>query len=158
MLAELPADAVARAMDVLNEVASFGVYSNYNSVSGIRRRIAAALRRRDGCDADPEAIFLTIGASQGADFILQILLRGRHDGVLMPNGAGRAMPIPQYPLYNVSRAMLGCRQVDYYFDEESAWPLHMHELTQRLQLDKVRYIFVSQRCRAGGSRAASGGS
>jgi len=41
--------------------------------------------RRDGIGADPEAIFLTDGASKGVQTILKLLLASPTDGIMIPS-------------------------------------------------------------------------
>lgn len=125
MLSTLPQDAVKRAQDVLDECWSVGAYSNSKGLPGIRRRVADALERRDGTPADPESIFLTNGASQGVSVVLQMLVRGPNDGVLVPS--------PQYPLYSATMTLLGGRRVQYYLVEEDNWGLEMKELEEQTE-------------------------
>jgi alanine transaminase len=79
---------------------------------------------RDGYDSDPENIFLTAGASQGVQFILQCLIQSPKVGVMIP--------IPQYPLYTATLALCNGRPVPYYLDEQSGWGLSVKELERSL--------------------------
>lgn len=72
---------------------------------------------RDGADVptNPDHIFLTAGASQGVQFLLQSIIKNSSVGVMIP--------IPQYPLYTASLALYEGRPVEYFLDEESGWSL-----------------------------------
>ena len=65
--------------------------------------------------------FLTNGASEGVKTILQAIIRDHaHDAVLAP--------IPQYPLYSGTLALLNGTLLPYYLDEAAGWAC----LTDRL--------------------------
>ncbi len=55
---------------------------------------------------------------------LQLLIRGPSDGVLTP--------IPQYPLYSASLALLGGQVCGYYLNEANRWSLDESELERAL--------------------------
>jgi len=98
-----------------------GAYTESKGYRFVREAIAEFINRRDGFDAasglqaDPEAIFLTDGASDGAKRILNLLIAEKTDGVMIP--------IPQYPLYSASIKIFGGVQVNYYPDEDRDWAL-----------------------------------
>jgi aspartate/methionine/tyrosine aminotransferase len=94
-----------------------GAYTESSGPLFIRDAIARFIDRRDGENiaADPEHIFLTDGASDAAKRILELLITGRQDGVMIP--------IPQYPLYSATVKRCGGSQVNYYPDEDSGWSL-----------------------------------
>ncbi len=98
-----------------------GAYTESKGYRFVREAIADFINRRDGFDAasgleaDPEAIFMTDGASDGAKRVLNLLIAEKTDGVMIP--------IPQYPLYSASIRAFGGRQVNYYPDEERDWAL-----------------------------------
>jgi glutamate--glyoxylate aminotransferase len=46
--------------------------------------VADFIRNRDGYPANPDHIFLTNGASEAVRMILQVLIRGEADGILVP--------------------------------------------------------------------------
>ena len=73
--------------------------------------------RRDGENiaADPEQIFLTDGASDAVKRIMELLITGPQDGVMIP--------IPQYPLYSATVKRSGGVQVNYYPEEDNDWAL-----------------------------------
>ncbi len=99
-----------------------GAYTESKGPAFIRQAVARYIDRRDALDsgaparaADPDRIFLTNGASEGAMFVLEILMAGPQDGLMIP--------IPQYPLYSAAIRRCGATQVDYHPDEESGWTL-----------------------------------
>ncbi len=101
-----------------------GAYTESKGFAFVRQAIADFINRRDGfqgsLQADPEHIFLTDGASDAAKRVLNVLIAGPDDGIMIP--------IPQYPLYSASITMFGGVQVDYYPDEERDWALDREEL------------------------------
>ena len=68
---------------------------------------------RDGFPAEPKDIYLSAGASSGVNTLLHIICGGPNTGVLVP--------IPQYPLYTASLAVLNAKCVPYYLDESKNW-------------------------------------
>ncbi len=97
-----------------------GAYTESKGMRFIREAIANFIDERDdyqnsgGFRSDPEKIFLTSGASGGATAVIDILIAGKNDGIMIP--------IPQYPLYSATIKKAGGVQVNYYPDEESGWP------------------------------------
>jgi alanine transaminase len=51
-----------------------------------------------------------------------------------PN-VGIMIPIPQYPLYTATLAVLDAKPVPYYLDEEKGWGLTVSKLTLRHLID-----------------------
>ena len=98
-----------------------GAYTESKGPLFIREAIAEYIDQRDGVTAttgvrsDPESIFLTNGASEGAKYIIDMLIADRKDGIMIP--------IPQYPLYSAAIKKAGGVQVDYYPDEDRGWTL-----------------------------------
>ncbi len=95
-----------------------GAYTDSAGFAFIRQAVADFIDHRDGAASVPaaaERIFLTNGASEAAKSILEMLIAGRDDGVLIP--------IPQYPLYSAAIRKCGGVQVNYYPDEDSGWRL-----------------------------------
>lgn len=86
----------------------------------IRTHIAEFIKRRDGLPSSAKQIFLTDGASKGIQQVLNLTIRNNKDGVMIP--------IPQYPLYTATIALLNGREVPYYLNEEKNWGLEMTEL------------------------------
>jgi alanine transaminase len=106
-------DVIDRAKWLLKEVNSVGAYSQSAGVPGIRASVAKYIERRDGYPSDPKDIYLSAGASSGVNTLLHIIASKPETGVLVP--------IPQYPLYTATLAVLNCRCVPYYLDESKAW-------------------------------------
>jgi alanine transaminase len=106
-------DVIDRARWLLKEVGSVGAYSQSAGVPGIRASIAKYIERRDGYPADAKDIYLSTGASSGVNTLLHVIAGKPETGVLVP--------IPQYPLYTATLAVLNCRCVPYYLDESKAW-------------------------------------
>jgi aspartate/methionine/tyrosine aminotransferase len=98
-----------------------GAYTESKGPAFIREAIAAYIDARDSADggpalrAEPENIFLTNGASEGARFLIEALIADRSDGILIPT--------PQYPLYSATIRKNGGAQVSYYPDEDDGWSL-----------------------------------
>ncbi len=98
-----PADAVETARAILKGTRhGLGAYSESKGLRFIREAVAEFIRERDGIGVDPEAIFLTDGASKGVQTILQLLIAGPADGIMIP--------IPQYPLYSATITLYEGRQ------------------------------------------------
>ncbi|PKL26362.1 MAG: aminotransferase class I/II [Spirochaetae bacterium HGW-Spirochaetae-3] len=109
-----PTDAVAAARALLaGSKHGIGAYSESKGLKVVRDAVASFITRRDGIAADPDAIFLTDGASKGVQAALRLMLAGPDDGIMIP--------IPQYPLYSATITMYEGRQVGYYLDEERDW-------------------------------------
>ncbi|KIV99348.1 uncharacterized protein PV09_09006 [Verruconis gallopava] len=113
-------DAINRARWLLSEVHSVGAYSQSMGAPGIRQSVANFIERRDGFPADPSLIYLSAGASAGVNAILSLICATPKTGVLVP--------IPQYPLYTATLAVLGSTCVPYYLDEEKAWGTNMESI------------------------------
>ncbi|GER54815.1 alanine aminotransferase 2 [Striga asiatica] len=111
-----PADAIAKAKHYLSLTSGgLGAYSDSRGLPGIRKEVAEFIERRDKYPSDPELIFLTDGASKGVMQILQAIIRGPADGILVP--------VPQYPLYSATIALMGGSLVPYYLEETANWGL-----------------------------------
>ncbi len=61
-----------------------GAYSESKGVRFIREAVAEFIRDRDGIPSDPEAIYLTDGASKGVQLALRLLISGPNDGIMIP--------------------------------------------------------------------------
>jgi alanine transaminase len=75
---------------------------------------------RDGFPSDPNQIYLSAGASAGVNAMLSIICATPKTGVLVP--------IPQYPLYTATLAVLGSTCVPYYLDEDKAWGTNVESI------------------------------
>ncbi len=114
--AVFPVDAVATARAFLaGSKHGLGAYSESKGVRFVREAVAEFIARRDGIAADPEAIYLTDGASKGVQTALRLLIAKPSDGIMIP--------IPQYPLYSATITLYEGRQVHYYLDEANDWKL-----------------------------------
>jgi aspartate/methionine/tyrosine aminotransferase len=121
-----PADAVETARLVLRETRyGPGAYTESKGYRFVREAVARFVSERDGIAADPEAIFLTDGASKGVQSVLRLLIAGPRDGILVP--------IPQYPLYSGSIALYGGAQVGYQLDEARGWKLSRETLERSIR-------------------------
>lgn len=105
-----------------------GAYTDSRGPMFIRDAISRFIDKRDGLKSpngipsDPEKIFLTNGASEAAKYIIDMLIAGASDGVMIP--------IPQYPLYSAAIKKAGGRQVNYYPDEDDGWTLNRTALEE----------------------------
>ncbi|CAN7050334.1 unnamed protein product [Brassica rapa subsp. trilocularis] len=131
-----PADAIARAKHYLSLTSGgLGAYSDSRGLPGVRKEVAEFIERRDGYPSDPELIFLTDGASKGVMQILNCVIRGAGDGILVP--------VPQYPLYSATISLLGGSLVPYYLDESENWGLDVSNLRQSVAQARSQGISVS---------------
>jgi aspartate/methionine/tyrosine aminotransferase len=118
-----PEDAVAAAKAfIVGSKHGVGAYSESKGVRFVREAVASFIHARDGISADPEAIYLTDGASKGVQAALRILIAGPEDGIMVP--------IPQYPLYSATITLYGGRMAGYYLDEKSGWKLSRAKLEE----------------------------
>ncbi|KAK1365723.1 Alanine transaminase [Heracleum sosnowskyi] len=118
-----PADAISRAKHYLSMTSGgLGSYSDVGGLPGIRKEVAEFIVKRDGYPSDPELIYLTDGASKGVMQILQTIIRGQSDGILVP--------IPQHPLYSAAISLYGGSLVPYYLEETANWGLSIENLLQ----------------------------
>jgi alanine transaminase len=112
----------------LKNIGSIGAYSHSKGITHIRENVAKFIERRDGYSADPENIYLTQGASEGVQKIIQLLTQNKESGILIP--------IPQYPLYSATIALVDATPVPYYLDESNAWGLDIKDLKK--SVDEAR--------------------
>ncbi|KAL1305623.1 hypothetical protein AAFC00_007223 [Neodothiora populina] len=106
-------DVIERAQSLLEDVKSVGAYSQSKGATGIRESVARFIERRDGFPADPELIHMSAGASGGVNTLMQIICAGSDSGVLVP--------IPQYPLYTATLALMNAKVVPYLLEESNQW-------------------------------------
>ncbi len=117
-----------------------GAYTESKGMLFIRQAIANFIDKRDdyqnsgGFRSDPEKIFLTSGASGGAKAVIDLLIAGEDDGIMIP--------IPQYPLYSATIKKAGGVQVNYYPDEESGWTFNRAMLEESLAKAKKNGVTV----------------
>ena len=124
-----PKDAIARAKHYLAGIPSLGAYSDSQGIMSVRKEVADFIAARDGHPASPSDIFLTDGASAGVKALMQLLVRGPHDAVLVP--------VPQYPLYSAVTTLLNGTLAPYYLDEDAAWGVQEAELRRALTAAKA---------------------
>ncbi|KAL8519138.1 hypothetical protein ACS0TY_010180 [Phlomoides rotata] len=130
-----PADAIARAKHYLALTSGgLGAYSDSRGIPGVRKEVAEFIERRDGYPSDPEHIFLTGGASIGVMQILNTIIRGEGDGILVP--------VPQYPLYSATITLLGGSLVPYFLEETANWGLDIVNLRQSVAQARSQGITV----------------
>lgn len=110
-----PSDAIARAKLLLDSIGSVGAYSHSQGIPHIRNNVAQFIAERDGYPADPSKIYLTQGASAGVQLTLQMIVEHSNVGIMIP--------IPQYPLYTATLAVLDACPVPYYLNEDKNWGL-----------------------------------
>jgi len=107
-----------------------GPYAHSQGMAAVRKEIANFINARDSSsDADPNLIFLTNGASAGVDLLMRAMIRGPHDGIMVP--------IPQYPLYSATIPLLGGSLIKYYLSEQNNWGL---SVGRRFSLLRARTI------------------
>mmetsp|Transcript_32358 Transcript_32358/g.100880 ORF Transcript_32358/g.100880 Transcript_32358/m.100880 type:complete len:494 (-) Transcript_32358:47-1528(-) len=122
-----PPDAIERAKEYLSALDG-GIGSYQDSKGNVRvcEQVCDFIERRDGgYRPSKDDIFITNGASEGVRLLLQAMLRGEKDGVLVP--------IPQYPLYSAAIALYGGRFMGYHLDEETGWGFNMDSLRAALE-------------------------
>lgn len=131
--AALPADVVEVAREIQRGSRhGLGVYTESKGFRFVREAVARFIRERDGVDTDPEAIYLTDGASKAAQAVLNLLISGPTDGILIP--------IPQYPLYSATITLYGGAQIPYLLDEGNDWKLTRDELERATREARRRGI------------------
>lgn len=124
-----------------NMETGLGGYTESKGYYFIRESTANFIDKRDNIDSsksnllsNPNNIFLTDGASEGAKAILELLISDKNDGIMIP--------IPQYPLYSATIRRCGGTQVNYYPDEDSDWTLNKDILVESLQKAKNNKINI----------------
>jgi len=127
-------DVIARAKKLLKDVKSVGAYSQSQGSPGIRQSVAEFIERRDGYPADAQSIYLCGGASAGVNALLSVICATPKTGVLVP--------IPQYPLYTATLALLNAKVVPYYLEEESGWSTNVDGMREALKKAKDEGIDV----------------
>lgn len=128
----LPEDVVDIAAAMIDgSRTGTGAYTESAGFRFIREAVAHFINSRDGVasgsanGSDPDSILLTDGASGGAVYVLEALISGPQDGILVP--------IPQYPLYSATITRCGGVLVGYHPDEEAGWALGRDNLERPLK-------------------------
>jgi len=134
-----PADVIETAKAILAGTKhGLGAYSESRGVRFIREAVAEFILERDHIGVDPDAIFLTDGASKGVQTILRLLISGPGDGIMVP--------IPQYPLYSATITLYEGRMVPYFLDEANGWKLSRTMLEASLAKAKAEGTTVKAIC------------
>lgn len=129
-----PVDAIERAKQMLDSMQlGTGAYTPSPGYEFVRRNIASFIEKRDNANAggkdlgpvDPDNIIMTEGASRGVQFVLQALISGPKDGVMIP--------VPQYPLYQATITERSGTSVPYYLREDEGWAVTADDLTKAYQ-------------------------
>ncbi|GLH68007.1 aminotransferase class I/II-fold pyridoxal phosphate-dependent enzyme [Geothrix edaphica] len=134
-----PADVIEAARAILAGTKhGLGAYSESRGVRFIREAVAEFILERDHIGVDPDAIFLTDGASKGVQTALRLLISGPQDGIMVP--------IPQYPLYSATITLYEGRMVPYFLDEANGWKLSRTMLEASLAQAKAEGTHVKAIC------------
>jgi alanine transaminase len=118
----MPEDVKRRAQEYLAATGGSGVgaYTGSTGLKVVRDQVAAFIERRDGFPADPEAIELHTGASEGVKRVIQALVSNEREVIMIPK--------PQYPLYSAALTMFGGTPQYYDCEEELDWGVKPAEL------------------------------
>jgi len=129
-----PSDVVEKAETILADTPSrsIGAYTHSQGLQSCRQFVADFIQNRDGVDCDPANIFLTDGASPGIKYVLQACISGPEHGCLTP--------IPQYPLYSGSVALLNGSLLGYKLDEDNGWSMDITEMDRLATESKAKGI------------------
>jgi aspartate/methionine/tyrosine aminotransferase len=128
-----PADVLETARLISKETKhGLGAYTESKGYRFVREAVARFITARDGIAADPEAIFLTDGASKGVQAALRLLIADGRDGIMIP--------IPQYPLYSATITLWGGAQIGYHLDEANGWKLSRETLERSIVEARQRGI------------------
>ena len=123
-------DAIQRAKHYLKHIhGGTGAYSTSHGVTIVRKEVADWLQQRDGHPSDPDNIYLTDGASSAVRMVMNLLIRGKNDGILTP--------IPQYPLYSATIALQGGSLVPYFLDEDRGFSTTVESLKHAVAESKL---------------------
>lgn len=128
-----PKDVVKRANEIIMEIGSVGAYSQSQGIQSIRQMVAEFISLRDNIPSNKNNIFLTSGASEGVRFVLQCLVT-QNTGILVP--------VPQYPLYTATIALLQGESIGYYLDEQNEWSINCNEIRKTIMGRNVKAIVV----------------
>ena len=92
----------------------------------VRESVAKYIERVDDVPRPSiENIMLTDGASQGAHILLNALIMGPSDAVMIP--------VPTYPLYSAAISLYGGSAAPYYLNEDRNWAFTTEELERSLR-------------------------
>lgn len=134
-----PADVVEAARRVLRASQhGLGAYTESKGLRFVREAVAEFIRARDGIESDPEAIYLTDGASKAVQAALRLLIASEKDGILIP--------IPQYPLYSATITLYGGTHVPYHLAEGAEWSLSRDVLDRAYDGARARGVVPRAIC------------
>jgi aspartate/methionine/tyrosine aminotransferase len=134
-----PPDVIETAKAILKGTKhGVGAYSESRGVRFIREAVAEFILERDHMGVDPDAIYLTDGASKGVQAILRLLIADSNDGIMIP--------IPQYPLYSATLTLYEGKMVPYFLDEANNWKLNHQMLEDSIAKAKAQGIKVKAIC------------
>jgi alanine transaminase len=120
-----PSDVILRAKAYLaNTDRGYGIgsYTDSHGLSLVKEEVAKFIELRDRFPSNPNDIALTTGASEGVRRVIQALITGPEDGIMIS--------APQYPLYACAIKMNGGESVFYELDERNQWTINEDELTR----------------------------
>lgn len=129
-----PSDAIERAKRISQFCPSIGAYSASNGLFAVRRAVADFIERRDAFPSDPDKIYLTNGASEGIARVMNAIISNSNVGIMIP--------VPQYPLYTATLAMLNGKPVEYFLNESEGWSMKLSELERSLKEGRSKGIEV----------------
>jgi alanine transaminase len=128
-----PKDIIEKAKAILHKLPEgTGAYTQSGGIPFIRQSVADFITKRDGIPTDEKHIILTDGASKGVLAAIQVLLKDKNDGFMIP--------IPQYPLYSATIRLYGGQQIGYFLDENNSWQLDEKILTESIEKAKAKGI------------------
>ncbi len=134
-----PVDVIETAKAILKGSRhGLGAYSESRGVRYIREAVAEFILERDHMGVDPDAIFLTDGASKGVQAILRLVIADANDGIMIP--------IPQYPLYSATLTLYEGKMVPYFLDEQNNWKLNHDMLEDSIAKAQAQGIKVKAIC------------
>ena len=82
----------------------------------------------------PQHIFITDGASVAVRYMLNALISGPQDAILVP--------IPQYPLYSAAIQLYGGQLLPYELKETSGWSMDLEEIRRSVREARARGVNV----------------
>ena len=121
-------DAKNRAQKIIKSQEfpfALGSYSESSGFKVARESVKKFIEKRDGVSCDISNIYLSNGASDAVSTLLQMLISGPKDGILIP--------IPQYPLYSALIKVYGGECVPFYLDEGKGWSLDFNDLNENYE-------------------------
>lgn len=131
-----PSDVIKRAKMLLEAIpGGLGAYSESAGAMVLRKLVASAIEKRDGCPCHAEDIYMTDGASPAVHYMMDLLLRDGGGDALM-------VPIPQYPLYSATLTLYGGKLVPYLLNEGQGWGLDTENLNAELQKARAQGLCV----------------